>query len=69
MAAQQLYGDIAGGVAELSHLSGKPLRPLQIWAAISSGRALPPVTPAIISARCRGAERLRASQLTCGRPV
>src|SRR6516164_9449082 len=40
--------------------SGTPSVRSTICAAISSGRALPPVTPAIISARCRGASRLRA---------
>ena len=36
---------------------------------ISFGRALPPVTPVIISAPCRGARRLRPSEVTCGRPA
>ena len=41
--------------------SGTPSVRSVIWSAISLGNVLPPVTCAIISARCRGGRRLRLS--------
>ena len=49
--------------------SGTPSVRSVIWSAISLGKALPPVTCTIISARSRRGRRLRLISVTCGRPT